>query len=173
MRLLSVLVLTTPLLAVAACGRGPQENVPPSTTMADTAQVEPIRAGHITVSVSCRDNGDGIGARVRPWRAHSGGDTVFVWRLVPANDSIPTELTPVDSARWPFTEDPITWYRNADTAYIAATARAATVEETFKYRIRIVCPPEADNIPPDTIVIDPLVIIDPSASADTTQNNSN
>lgn len=176
MRLLPVLVLTTPLVAVAACGQESQENVPRSATladtgaMADTAQVEPIRAGHITVTVSCRERGFGSGARIRPWNAHSGGDTAFVWHLVPvpANTAIPTELTAVDPQRWPLADDTVTWSQGMVTVPIANRA-----QDTAKYRLKIVCPAEADTIVPDTIVIDPLVIIDPSASADTTQSRSN
>lgn len=167
MRLLPVLVLTTPLVAVAACGT--RDNVQRSETVVDTQTVEPVRPSHITVSVSCRDTGNGIGAHIRPWRAHSGGGSEFVWNLVPANTAMPTELTPVNPAMWPFAQTSYTWSQGTLTVPIEEEA----AEASYKYRLRIVCPAEADTIVPDTIVIDPLVIIDPSASADTTQDNSN
>jgi hypothetical protein len=170
MRLLPVLVLTTPLVAVAACGRGSQENVPPADTPVDAQAVEPPQTGQIKVHVSCREEGFGTGARITPWRARLplSESASMTWELLPASLTVLTELKPVDPERWPFAEDPITWDHGRRN--VAVKSGPAPDLGEYKYQLRIVCPAEAETRP-DTIVIDPLVIIDPSVRPDTPQAN--
>jgi len=149
------ILLAACAVAVAACGPKQQAaetqatGATGTTRATDTAETPPPPPGHITVNVSCRDTGNGVGVLVRPWRARPDDSGQLTWNLVPANDSMPTTMEPVTPDHWPLQQQAYSWSRNSMTAQLAPEP----AEGTYRYRLTIIC------LPADTIVIDPEIII--------------
>ncbi len=117
------------------------------TAPPDQAQVPP--GAPITVNVTCRDTGPGVGVRVHPWTAHSGDSTRISWHLTPANETMPTVLSPVDSTRWPFDNPSYSWSQGR----VSASLKQEVDPGPYHYKLQIACPN-------DTILIDPIFVVD-------------
>ncbi len=141
MRRTQMVLFTMSLVGATACSQGGQS---------------PGTRGSITVNVSCRDQGLGVGVRVHPWKVHTGVPAELTWHLVPENEPMPTELSPVDSTSWPFENPSYSWSKGTQSARLKADADSGT----YQYQLKIACPDQ-------TIVIDPIVIIDHTMSTDT------
>lgn len=162
MRRFMVVMLTVSAVAVTACNRGapPGEQTPeaaatPAVTPAAT--VAPPPGGPITVNAFCNDSGPGIGARVHPWRVHTGGATQLTWNIVPVpgGQTMPATLDSVPQKHWAFQGTSIPSSQNTIVAQIKPDEIASTEPDTTYYKLTLIC--TATN---DTIVVDPIVIVD-------------
>ncbi len=151
MRAPPIVLLATSLVGLTACGGSE-----PGPEAAGSA----MSRSPIVMHVSCDSGGSGIGARINPWRAHSGRGSTFDWKLRPIGKTAPvqTTLSAVDVNQWPFPDTSYTW----TSGDLQVTAEPGAPKDVhYHYRLRFDCPT-------DTITIDPIVIIDHTLSPDTT-----
>ncbi len=109
----------------------------------------------VVIKFSCDPDG-GATVNVRPWRISLNSKAEQIeWSLVPSGLTT-VEISPKTVARWPFVAAPplvVTVKQPGIGKNIPATVPAGL----YKYNITGVCP--RSGAPPDTVIIDPDMII--------------
>lgn len=109
----------------------------------------------VLIRFSCEAEG-GATVTVKPWRIRLNSKAEQIeWSLVPSGLTT-VEISPKVVARWPFVAPPplvVTAQKPGIGRDIPATVPAGT----YKYNITGVCP--RSGAPPDTVIIDPDMII--------------
>jgi len=110
----------------------------------------------VLIRFTCETDG-GATVTVRPWRIRLNSKAEQIeWTLVPSGLRT-VEISPKVVARWPFVTPPpivVTYQTPGIGRDIPATVPAGT----YKYNITGICP-GTGGAPPDTVIIDPDMII--------------
>jgi len=110
----------------------------------------------VLINFSCDTDG-GATVRVMPWRVRLNSKAEQIeWRLVGAGIKS-VEITPKTVARWPFAAAPPIVVGN--TPGIGRNIPPSVPADTYKYNITGVCLRSGST--PDTVIIDPDMIIPP------------
>jgi len=138
-----MLLLCAGVVAIAAAWREPQGPV--------------VRK--VVIRLTCDTDGSAT-LNVRPWRVVMLKRTEQIeWSLVPAANSVASvSITPKYIAGWPFYAPPPIVVTPAKPG-IGKDIPDRVPADTYKYNISGICP--RAGAPPDTIVIDPDMIIPP------------
>jgi hypothetical protein len=117
-------------------------------------QVQPV-VRKVVIRFSCDTDG-GATVTVRPWRVVMQKRTDHIeWSLIPAG--VPSvQISPKYVAGWPFVSPPPITVTGQKPG-VARDVPAAVPAGTYKYNITGVC--LRGESPPDTVVIDPDMII--------------
>jgi len=109
----------------------------------------------VIIKFTCETDGSAT-VNVKPWRIRLNSKAEQIeWSLVPSGLTT-VEISPKIVARWPFVVSPpivVTSQKAGIGKDIPATVPAGT----YKYNITGVCP--RTGAPPDTVIIDPDMII--------------
>ena len=117
-------------------------------------QVQPV-VRRVSIRFSC-DNDGGATVTVKPWRVVMQKRTDYIeWSLIPTG--VPSvQISPKYVAGWPFVSPPPITVTGQKPG-VARDVPAAVPAGTYKYNITGVC--LRGELPPDTVVIDPDMII--------------
>lgn len=114
----------------------------------------------VLINFNCDNNG-GATVTVRPWRVRLNSKAEQIeWSLVPTGITS-VEISPKLVARWPFVAPPPLIVTQAKPG-IGKDIPPAVPAGTYKYNITGVC--TRSGAPPDTVIIDPDMIIPTSLS---------
>ena len=109
----------------------------------------------VLINFTCDNNG-GATVTVRPWRIRLNSKAEQIeWSLVPSGISS-VEISPKLVARWPFVAPPPIVV-TAGKPGVGKDIPPAVPAGTYKYNITGVC--ARSGAPPDTVIIDPDMII--------------
>ena len=122
-------------------------------------QTQTFAKKSVTIHFKCETDG-GATVTIKPWKRNLDARTDYIeWTLVVANPELAPDsvlIAPKSVNSWPFaTKFPITVKKSSPG--VAQGIPSAVPGATYKYSVTGIC--NVPGMPPDTVVIDPDMII--------------
>lgn len=115
------------------------------------------RQANVNVVVNARCNGrNTTEITVRPWNVRIRQGDQLSWVLAGNANTSEITITQKDGGDWPFEAGPP--YRGTKNTPARATRMRSNAQGTYKYNIQLIC--QSGSNQPDTVVVDPDVIVD-------------
>lgn len=115
------------------------------------------RQANVNVSVNARCAGrNNTEITVSPWNVRIRQGDQLSWVINANANTSAITITQKDGGAWPFAAEPP--YRGTKATPARATRMRANARGTYKYNIQLIC--QSGSNPPDTVLVDPDVIVD-------------